>query len=187
MGTCWWCGGGHPCGIHGRVPTDHYYGCVVRKKVMYLEELKTGTQDFGGWLCGVPLCVPIVYPSDLSLVAPWGWIPLLLPPSKQASWLWLFLTPTQSRGMLPCGSHPGWLQHWVLLHIPASSGVCVPSSVPLPRTMPSCSCFQLKAAARPHGEGLWVPQGDTRGHPHPSAWRRVEVRGHPRQVRALPG
>ncbi|NXJ92310.1 MYO15 protein, partial [Corythaixoides concolor] len=30
---------------------DHYYGCVVRKKVMYLEELKTGTQDFG-WKFG---------------------------------------------------------------------------------------------------------------------------------------
>uniref|UniRef100_A0A8C4PAP6 SH3 domain-containing protein n=1 Tax=Dromaius novaehollandiae TaxID=8790 RepID=A0A8C4PAP6_DRONO len=34
-----------------RPERDHYYGCVVRKKVMYLEELKTGTQDFGGWLC----------------------------------------------------------------------------------------------------------------------------------------
>ncbi|KAF4800405.1 myosin XVA [Turdus rufiventris] len=30
---------------------DHYYGCVVRKKVMYLEELKTDTQDFG-WKFG---------------------------------------------------------------------------------------------------------------------------------------
>ncbi|XP_015498860.1 unconventional myosin-XV [Parus major] len=30
---------------------DYYYGCVVRKKVMYLEELKTGTQDFG-WKFG---------------------------------------------------------------------------------------------------------------------------------------
>ncbi|KAM6077810.1 unconventional myosin-XV [Theristicus caerulescens] len=30
---------------------DQYYGCVVRKKVMYLEELKTGTQDFG-WKFG---------------------------------------------------------------------------------------------------------------------------------------
>ncbi|XP_062444614.1 unconventional myosin-XV [Rhea pennata] len=30
---------------------DHYYGCVVRKKVMYLEELKSGTQDFG-WKFG---------------------------------------------------------------------------------------------------------------------------------------
>ncbi|XP_077643090.1 unconventional myosin-XV [Lonchura striata] len=30
---------------------DHYYGCVVRKKVMYLEELKAGTQDFG-WKFG---------------------------------------------------------------------------------------------------------------------------------------
>ncbi|XP_040976302.1 LOW QUALITY PROTEIN: unconventional myosin-XV [Aquila chrysaetos chrysaetos] len=30
---------------------DHYYGSVVRKKVMYLEELKTGTQDFG-WKFG---------------------------------------------------------------------------------------------------------------------------------------
>ncbi|XP_075020981.1 unconventional myosin-XV [Calonectris borealis] len=30
---------------------DRYYGCVVRKKVMYLEELKTGTQDFG-WKFG---------------------------------------------------------------------------------------------------------------------------------------
>ncbi|XP_051488212.1 LOW QUALITY PROTEIN: unconventional myosin-XV [Apus apus] len=30
---------------------DHYYGCVVRKKVMYLEELKMGTQDFG-WKFG---------------------------------------------------------------------------------------------------------------------------------------
>ncbi|KAM9261524.1 unconventional myosin-XV [Cariama cristata] len=30
---------------------EHYYGCVVRKKVMYLEELKTGTQDFG-WKFG---------------------------------------------------------------------------------------------------------------------------------------
>ncbi|XP_025938746.1 LOW QUALITY PROTEIN: unconventional myosin-XV [Apteryx rowi] len=30
---------------------DHHYGCVVRKKVMYLEELKTGTQDFG-WKFG---------------------------------------------------------------------------------------------------------------------------------------
>ncbi|XP_071617264.1 unconventional myosin-XV [Heliangelus exortis] len=31
--------------------SDQYYGCVVRKKVMYLEELKTGTQDFG-WKFG---------------------------------------------------------------------------------------------------------------------------------------
>ncbi|NXP26700.1 MYO15 protein, partial [Scytalopus superciliaris] len=30
---------------------DYYYGCVVRKKVMYLEELKMGTQDFG-WKFG---------------------------------------------------------------------------------------------------------------------------------------
>uniref|UniRef100_A0A8C3LWA9 Uncharacterized protein n=1 Tax=Chrysolophus pictus TaxID=9089 RepID=A0A8C3LWA9_CHRPC len=30
---------------------NHYYGCVVRKKVIYLEELKTGTQDFG-WKFG---------------------------------------------------------------------------------------------------------------------------------------
>ncbi|KAM6121795.1 unconventional myosin-XV [Phoenicopterus ruber ruber] len=34
-----------------RPERDHYYGCVVRKKVMYLEELKTGTQDFG-WKFG---------------------------------------------------------------------------------------------------------------------------------------
>ncbi|XP_067390295.1 unconventional myosin-XV [Emydura macquarii macquarii] len=30
---------------------DHWYGCVVRKKVTYLEELKRGTQDFG-WKFG---------------------------------------------------------------------------------------------------------------------------------------
>lgn len=35
------------------------------------------------------------------------------------------------------------------------------------------------------GQGL--RSGDPRGHPHPSARRRVEVRGHPRQVGALPG
>ncbi|XP_066833790.1 unconventional myosin-XV [Anser cygnoides] len=34
-----------------RPEPDHYYGCVVRKKVMYLEELKMGTQDFG-WKFG---------------------------------------------------------------------------------------------------------------------------------------
>ncbi|KAF1397876.1 Unconventional myosin-XV, partial [Spheniscus humboldti] len=34
-----------------RPERDHYYGCVVRKKVIYLEELKTGTQDFG-WKFG---------------------------------------------------------------------------------------------------------------------------------------
>uniref|UniRef100_A0A8C3JDP3 Myosin XVA n=1 Tax=Calidris pygmaea TaxID=425635 RepID=A0A8C3JDP3_9CHAR len=34
-----------------RPERDQYYGCVVRKKVMYLEELKTGTQDFG-WKFG---------------------------------------------------------------------------------------------------------------------------------------
>ncbi|RXM32518.1 Unconventional myosin-XV [Acipenser ruthenus] len=31
--------------------TGHYYGCIVRKKVMYLEELKRGTSDFG-WKFG---------------------------------------------------------------------------------------------------------------------------------------
>uniref|UniRef100_A0A8D2QC23 SH3 domain-containing protein n=1 Tax=Zonotrichia albicollis TaxID=44394 RepID=A0A8D2QC23_ZONAL len=40
---------------------DQYYGCVVRKKVMYLEELKTGTQDFGGCHT-VPVCVPELCP-----------------------------------------------------------------------------------------------------------------------------
>lgn len=50
-------------------PLDHYYGCVVRKKVMYLEELKTGTQDFGGWLWGAGVS-PSVSPACVLL--PWA-------------------------------------------------------------------------------------------------------------------
>ncbi|KAM9598867.1 LOW QUALITY PROTEIN: unconventional myosin-XV [Morphnus guianensis] len=51
---------------------DHYYGCVVRKKVMYLEELKTGTQDFGG--ChAVPCACPCCTYAALSCVSSWDW------------------------------------------------------------------------------------------------------------------
>ncbi|XP_075371760.1 unconventional myosin-XV [Mycteria americana] len=42
---------------------DHYYGCVVRKKVMYLEELKTGTQDFG-WKFGAIHGRSGLFPAD---------------------------------------------------------------------------------------------------------------------------
>lgn len=62
-------------------PTDRYYGCVVRKKVMLLEDVKKGTLDFGGWLlCAVlssPLRGPLlrgVFPSPrqaCSCKPPW--------------------------------------------------------------------------------------------------------------------
>ncbi|XP_027512370.1 LOW QUALITY PROTEIN: unconventional myosin-XV [Corapipo altera] len=42
---------------------DYYYGCVVRKKVMYLEELKTGTQDFG-WKFGAIHGRPGLFPAE---------------------------------------------------------------------------------------------------------------------------
>ncbi|XP_033921235.1 unconventional myosin-XV [Melopsittacus undulatus] len=42
---------------------DHYYGCVVRKKVMYLEELKTGTQDFG-WKFGAIHSSSGLFPAE---------------------------------------------------------------------------------------------------------------------------
>ncbi|XP_064529391.1 unconventional myosin-XV [Pseudopipra pipra] len=42
---------------------DYYYGCVVRKKVMYLEELKTGTQDFG-WKFGAIHGRPGLFPPE---------------------------------------------------------------------------------------------------------------------------
>ncbi|XP_078145991.1 unconventional myosin-XV [Centroberyx gerrardi] len=54
----------------------HSYGCVVRKKVVFLEEMKRGTQDFGwkfGAVCGRPGafpadCVrPVAPPDFLSL------------------------------------------------------------------------------------------------------------------------
>lgn len=31
--------------------TGQHYGCVVRKKLMFLEELKKDTLDFGGSVC----------------------------------------------------------------------------------------------------------------------------------------
>ncbi|NWH72650.1 MYO15 protein, partial [Piaya cayana] len=46
-----------------RSERDHYYGCVVRKKVMYLEELKTGTQDFG-WKFGAIHGRSGLFPSE---------------------------------------------------------------------------------------------------------------------------
>ncbi|KAM6055069.1 LOW QUALITY PROTEIN: unconventional myosin-XV [Chlamydotis macqueenii] len=46
-----------------RPERDHYYGCVVRKKVMYLEELKTGTQDFG-WKFGAIHGRSGLFPAD---------------------------------------------------------------------------------------------------------------------------
>ncbi|XP_061848080.1 unconventional myosin-XV [Colius striatus] len=42
---------------------DHYYGCVVRKKVVYLEDLKTGTQDFG-WKFGAIHGRSGLFPTD---------------------------------------------------------------------------------------------------------------------------
>ncbi|XP_026560400.1 unconventional myosin-XV [Pseudonaja textilis] len=42
---------------------DHYYGCVVRKKVILLEEVKKGTQDFG-WKFGAIYGKSGLFPSS---------------------------------------------------------------------------------------------------------------------------
>lgn len=108
-------GGGRALGSHAvtpRVPlmslADHYYGCLVRKKVMYLEELKMGTQDFGG--ChAVPVCVPSARTTALGRVPSWGWgmgqDPACVTPSRM---IWaLFGTDPMH------GDAPLWFPSWV--------------------------------------------------------------------------
>lgn len=92
-------------------PPDHYYGCVVRKKVMYLEELKTGTQDFGGWLWGAGVS-PRVSPACALL--PWA-VPC---PGAKSPFSWLIGARL--------GTNPFYGP------IPAPAGVCVPSPAPFP-------------------------------------------------------
>ncbi|KAL8175331.1 UNVERIFIED_CONTAM: hypothetical protein K2H54_019776 [Gekko kuhli] len=53
---------------------DRYYGCVVRKKVMLLEDVKKGTLDFGGWLLRAVLW------CDLSHLIPLSTTVFLLSP-----------------------------------------------------------------------------------------------------------